>query len=536
MNGARDMREFARTVRARGLVTLAAALLAICLTCTATGADGLAASGCVWGPVTDAHAVGTLLDKWAAATNLSPFDQPPWDLSIDGGRVRVLLHFARGTLTLACTLDDACEPSVITIEASSDYEGTLPDEAAVKRLLASFRTVTVEQRVPRPGIVSELFTASGLALLVAVGVGLAGLLTVARWGWRAALGRAIAGIRVASAKLVLVLLGLALGFAIVEVAARALHLDDRIMAASLFYVMGDDFSAHRTSSDPFLHYELNPDSHTTLQDPAGRTSAVNIDGFGARLPTHAGTKTPGTFRILCFGGSTLFGANVDDDETMPAALERKLNQARGGTVGRRFEVWNFGTSAYNLAQATHLARTKLTSLEPDLILVQIHNSFPRPFFLHFGGDPAEVMRTMERTDRYLLDEQFPVPAWIVPTIHRLAIRHSAVYRAAMGAYRRFDRSQPAFSKRLAEDEARGLVREAATRQVVVVFVAIPTDHGRLGAESGVYPELPAGQLVDLNRPGREPEFYEVHPPAKILDEYAGLLVDELLARGLLSRP
>jgi hypothetical protein len=48
--------------------------------------------------------------------------------------------------------------------------------------------------------------------------------------------------------------------------------------------------------------------------------------------------------------------------------------------------------------------------------------------------------------------------------------------------------------------------------------------------------LPAGQFVDLNRPGREPDFYEVHPPAEILDEYAGLLVDELLAGGLLSRP
>jgi hypothetical protein len=116
---------------------LAAALLGICLTCTVTGAEGLGASSCVWAPVTDAQAVRTLLDEWAAATNLPPFDQPPWDLSIDGGRVRVLLHFARGTLTLASKLDDACEPSVTTIEASSDYEEPLPDEAAVKRLVAS---------------------------------------------------------------------------------------------------------------------------------------------------------------------------------------------------------------------------------------------------------------------------------------------------------------------------------------------------------------------------------------------------------------
>jgi hypothetical protein len=359
--------------------------------------------------------VRTLLDEWAAATNLPPFDQPPWDLSIDGGRVRVLLHFARGTLTLASKLDDACEPSVTTIEASSDYEGPLPDEAAVKRLVASFRTVTVEQRgVPRPGIVSELFTASGMALLVAVGMVLAGVLTVARWGWRAAPGRVIAGIRIVSAKLVLVLLGLAVGFVIVEVAARFLRdLDDRIMAASLFYVMGDDFSEHRISSDPFLHYELR------LAYRAARSSRATVRREHRRIWRPAtGTqarRAPGTFDSL-FLADRPSSAPTHDDETMPAAMERTLNQARGGTVGRRFEVWNFGTSAYNLAQATHLARTKLTALAPDLILVQIHNIFSRPFFLHFDGDPAEVMRTMERTDSPPR-RQFPAPPLVVPTIH-----------------------------------------------------------------------------------------------------------------------
>ena len=334
-----------------------------------------------------------------------------------------------------------------------------------------------------------------------------------------------------SARLALVLLGLSLGFVTFELAARQFELDARLMAPSLFFLTGGAFSEHRTSSDAFLHYELNPDSHTTWQSPAGRPYAVNIDRFGARLPAHPGPKAPGVFRILCFGGSTLFGANVNDEETIPAAMERHLKR-----TGRQVEVWNFGTSAYNLAQAAHLARREVTILEPDLIVVQILNRFPRPFYLPFPPESVDVIRAFAQSDPYFFDEQFPAPPWVAVAVHRFAMRHLAAYRVVMGVYRRFERPPSAFSDQLGGEEARALVGEAGARNVAVVFVAVPAAHGLLSPDSGVYQGLPARQFIDLNQPDHEPEFYDAHPPARILDEYALLLAKELSNRGLLPPP
>jgi hypothetical protein len=519
--------------RARSLRMLALAPLAALLTAIAP-VDSIA--GCAWGPVRDAAAVQTTLEKWTTAINLPPFGQPPWDFSIDGDRARLLLRFVKGTLTLAWQLDDTCAPTAISVQASIDYEGPRPDTAAVKRLEQSLRTLTVEAHSePGPSrayaLLGRVFYGVAAAGLLAAGVGVIGAIWRMRISLGAVFGWVAANARAASARLALVLLGLVLATAVAEVAARLTHVDDRLLAASLFYVMGDEPSEHRASRDPFLHYELNPGARVTHHHPADHAYTVTIDEFGARLPTHRRAKPPGTFRILCFGGSTLFGAAVNDSETIPAAMERKLDETGTDPMAGRIEVWNFGTSAYNLAQATHLARTRLALLAPDLVLVQIHNVFPRPFFRLGSDDPAELMRTMERIDPYLDDEQFPVPAWLNPAVHRFAIRHSAAYRAGMGLFRRLDRSPPEFSTRLGQDEARSLVREAAARDVPVIFVAIPTDRG-LGKDVAVYPGLPEGQFIDLYRPGREPDFYEVHPPPRILDEYAGLLVDELRARRL----
>ena len=158
-----------------------AALLGICLTSTA--ADGRGPSGCAWGPVNDVQAVQALLGAWAASTSLPPIGNDAWDISVDGGSTHVLLRFAPGSLTLDWNLDEQCEPVAITIQASADYAGTRPDAAAVKRLVASFRTVTVEQSTgPRPAN----YAAPWRWALSALGALLIGLLLLAGRRWRAA--------------------------------------------------------------------------------------------------------------------------------------------------------------------------------------------------------------------------------------------------------------------------------------------------------------------------------------------------------------
>ena len=150
-----------------------AALLGMCLVASAGAANGQGPS-CAWGPVTDVQAARARLDDWAVATHLPPFNKDASDLSIDRSSVRLMLQFPKGTLTLSWALDAECQPTAVTIQAAPDYEGIPPGEDAVKQLVESLRSVTVEQRSgPRS------FFALRLKLLV-VGVVLAALVWLVR--------------------------------------------------------------------------------------------------------------------------------------------------------------------------------------------------------------------------------------------------------------------------------------------------------------------------------------------------------------------
>jgi hypothetical protein len=137
------------------------------------------AKGCIWGPITDVPAAQLVLDKWAAATNLSPFDKNKSGLSIAKDSARLTLVFAKGVLTLDWMIDEDCNPTAITIQPSPDYEGTPPDEDAVNRLVSSLRGVISEQR-NQP----SAFVTVRVRFLI-VGLGFAGLLLFyKRWNSR----------------------------------------------------------------------------------------------------------------------------------------------------------------------------------------------------------------------------------------------------------------------------------------------------------------------------------------------------------------
>jgi hypothetical protein len=109
-------------------------------------APGSGGGSCVWGPITDMPRAQLLLRNWAETAKLSTFDKDESSLSIDGSNGRLVLQFSPGTLTLSWRLDADCDPVEITIVASAEYAGAVPDEATVERLVASFRSVTVELR------------------------------------------------------------------------------------------------------------------------------------------------------------------------------------------------------------------------------------------------------------------------------------------------------------------------------------------------------------------------------------------------------
>src|SRR5206468_946514 len=112
---------------------------------------------CAWGPIADLARARLLLRSWADANRLPPFDVEKSGLSIDRDGSRLLLQFAPGRLTLTWRLDARCNPTAVTVFASPDYAGPRPDEAAVKRLVASLRAVTVEQHTPRSPTPSEFW-------------------------------------------------------------------------------------------------------------------------------------------------------------------------------------------------------------------------------------------------------------------------------------------------------------------------------------------------------------------------------------------
>lgn len=138
----------------------------------ATGADESSAvtpnrspaPGCAWGPVNDAQAVRARLDAWVSAFRLGRIES--WDLGIDRGSAEVRLRLAQGALTLAWSLDAECMPVAVTIQATSDFQGPLPDEGAVGRLVASLRAVVVEQRAAPAWAMDTTLLAISFVLLL----------------------------------------------------------------------------------------------------------------------------------------------------------------------------------------------------------------------------------------------------------------------------------------------------------------------------------------------------------------------------------
>jgi hypothetical protein len=233
----------------------------------------------------------------------------------------------------------------------------------------------------------------------------------------------------------------------------------------------------------------------------------------------------------------MYGAGVDDEQTIPAALEARLN-ADADTSGapRRFEAWNFGTSAYTLGQATHLARSKLLELEPDLILVQHHNTGRRPFLGTADRTVADGPPELNDLGVDFFLEQLRIPESLSIELHRDALSRSALYRSLIAASTRLLETRGDWHcdrcNEISSGEAHALWSEGERRGVPVFFVAIPADHGVRPDE--MFPGLPDERFIDLYRAGREPQFYEVHPPAALLAEYAGMLADTLRERGLLA--
>ncbi|HET6203767.1 MAG TPA: hypothetical protein VFI25_13305 [Planctomycetota bacterium] len=106
--------------------------------------------------------------------------------------------------------------------------------------------------------------------------------------------------------------------------------------------------------DPELGWTNRPSSRS----PNGRET---IDALGARGPrAYARVKPEGVLRLLCFGDSFTFGAEVADPEAWPSQLE---------AIDPRIEAVNFGVGGYGTDQALLRFRREGRDLGADAVLI-----------------------------------------------------------------------------------------------------------------------------------------------------------------------
>lgn len=311
----------------------------------------------------------------------------------------------------------------------------------------------------------------------------------------------------------------------VDLVLRRSGWDQRAVAPTLYF-QDVHLQLHQPAEDPFLRYTLRPGVKEDGQGPFGRYT-TQINAAGARGPERPLERTPGVARALVFGASSVWGEAVSDDATVVAQLERVLN-ARAGAAS--YEAWNFGTSAYNLAQIARLARIKGAEIPADLAVLMVSNMGRRPFLREAGANPNYLRFFF--ADPTSWAENFPPPERVPAALHGLLIRHLALYRGwVAGRQARSRQLDPGPADRVSAEEARAADRELGALGLRVVFVGVPG--GMCRSAEQIYPGLEPARFIDLGRPGAPPGYNNLHPPPEILGLWAEELANALEARGTL---
>ena len=111
---------------------------------------------------------------------------------------------------------------------------------------------------------------------------------------------------------------------------------------------------YRVSASKDISYELKPN----MKENAFR-STIQTDGKGFRVSgTNESTKM-----IAVLGDSITFGYGVNDDETVPANIQK---------LTKDYRVINAGVAGYNLEQETAVWSEKIDILNPEVLVLITH--------------------------------------------------------------------------------------------------------------------------------------------------------------------
>lgn len=170
------------------------------------------------------------------------------------------------------------------------------------------------------------------------------------------------------------------------------------------------YSARYMYDPVYTHYDQcdtslvvhKPNLHNVL---ARGMTVFSTDSLGLRS-LHSGEirydKPPGEMRIAIVGDSFTFGHGISNTaDTYPAVLENILNSESGGAL--RYRVFNFGVSAYSLAEMTATLNCRMLEIKPDIVICA---------FIFDDFDPNRMVKvdeygyTNRRNHNYCVDN-FP---------------------------------------------------------------------------------------------------------------------------------
>jgi len=170
---------------------------------------------------------------------------------------------------------------------------------------------------------------------------------------------------------------------------------DRIRNGTPFILPDPGTSLY--SRHPYLPLVLKPSSDYRDNDTSG-----HINALGLRGPERSASKPAGTYRVVCVGGSTTFGAGIlGDENTWPARLEARLSSA---LPDRRIEVWNAGVPGYTTAENVIYLTLRLIDFHPDMVvLYEGYNDFKPNRYPGFVSDYSHWRDRDVTPPRPLLD-------------------------------------------------------------------------------------------------------------------------------------
>jgi hypothetical protein len=173
------------------------------------------------------------------------------------------------------------------------------------------------------------------------------------------------------AKLLLLLIGFAIGGVVAEIALRVGG-----YAYPEFY-----------QRDAVRGVSLLPGAEGWYRKEGEAYVRINSDGL--RDDEHAIAKPDGTFRIAVIGDSYCEAFPVSQDEAFWSVMGRKLAEC-GAFPGKRIEIINFGVSGYGTASELLTLREKALKYSPDLVLLAVTTN----------NDITDNSRALKRTDDY----------------------------------------------------------------------------------------------------------------------------------------